>query len=296
MHGKAREANAGAAAVVGMTTSQASPPTKVIQPARRLELPSVRELWNYRELLLRLARRDVSVRYKQSAVGALWAILQPLLLGIVFSVFLGNLADVPSGNGVEYPVFALSGMVMWLLFANAMSLTSQSTVASSELISKVYFPRIIIPLSAVLLPAFDFVIALLVVFAAMAIYGVEIGPQILLLPLLLPLAVAVALGLGLWLSALHVEYHDVQILVPFLVQVGLFVTPVIYPFDLVPEDLQPLYSLNPMVGVLELYRWVLFGSDWPGAIILIPVVAGALLLLGGAIFFQRAERSFADVI
>jgi lipopolysaccharide transport system permease protein len=277
-----------------MTTT---PATRVIEPQTRLRLPQLRELWEYRDLLARLARRDLSVRYKQSAVGVLWAILQPLLLGIVFSVFLGSLADVPSGNGVEYPVFALSGMVMWLFFANAMSLASQSTVSNAQLISKVYFPRIIIPLAAVIQPAIDFALALLVVFAALAVYGVEIGPQILLLPLLMPLALAVALGLGLWLSALHVKYRDVQVIVPFAVQVGLFVTPILYPFELVPDNLQWLYSLNPMVGVLELYRWMLFdGSDWPGAIVLIPIGAAIVLLASGAIFFQRAERSFADVI
>jgi lipopolysaccharide transport system permease protein len=280
-----------------MTTTAAPTPTKVIEPASRVGLPNVRELWHYRDLFIQLARRDISVRYKQSAVGVLWAILQPVLLGIVFSVFLGNLANVPSGNGVDYPVFALSGMVMWLFFANSMSLASTSTVASAELISRVYFPRIIIPLAAVVQPAFDFVFALVVVFIAMAVYGVEVGPQILLLPLLIPLALAVALGLGLWLSALHVRYRDVQIIIPFIVTVGLFITPIIYPFDLVPDNLQPLYALNPMVGVLELYRWMLFDSTpWPGEIVFIPLVAGAVLLLGGAVFFQRAERSFADVI
>ena len=277
-----------------MTTT---PATRVIEPQTRLALPQLRELWEYRDLLLRLARRDLTVRYKQSAIGALWAILQPLLLGVVFSVFLGNLANVPSGNGVPYPVFALSGMVMWLFFANAMSLASQSTVANAQLISKVYFPRVIIPIAAVIQPAFDFLLALLVVFAALAVYGVDIGPQILLLPLLMPLALAVALGLGLWLSALHVKYRDVQVLVPFFVQVGLFITPILYPFHLVPQNLQPLYALNPMVGVLELYRWMLFdGSDWPGAIVLIPVAAAIVLLVSGALFFQRAERTFADMI
>jgi lipopolysaccharide transport system permease protein len=277
-----------------MTTT---PATRVIEPQTQLRLPRLRELWEYRDLLMRLARRDLTVRYKQSAVGALWAILQPLLLGIVFSVFLGNLANVPSGNGVPYPVFALSGMVIWLFFANSMSLASQSTVANAQLISKVYFPRVIIPIAAVLQPAVDFVLAMLVVFVALAVYGVSIGPQILLLPLLMPLALAVALGLGLWLSALHVKYRDVQVLVPFLVQVGLFITPILYPFDLVPENLQPLYALNPMVGVLELYRWMLFdGSDWPGAIVLIPIGAASVLLFSGALFFQRAERGFADMI
>jgi lipopolysaccharide transport system permease protein len=244
-----------------------------------------------------LVRRDIAIRYKQSAVGALWAVLQPVLLGIVFSLFLGSLAKVPSEEGIPYPVFALSGMVMWLYFASSISLTSNSTVGNAELISKVYFPRIIIPLAASLQPVMDFAIGVVVVLVAMAIYGVAPAPQVVLIPLIVPVALAVALGLGLWLSALHVRYRDVQVIVPFAIQVGLFITPIIYPFDLVPENLQPLYALNPMVGVLELYRWMLFAeAPWPGAIVAIPFLAGLVLLFTGARFFQRAERSFADVI
>lgn len=270
---------------------------RVIEPSTRVRLPRPSELWEYRDLLFHLARRDVAVRYKQSALGAGWAILQPLLLGVVFSVFLGNLANVPSGNGVPYPVFALSGMVVWFFFANSMTSVSQSTVASSELISKVYFPRILIPLAAVAPAVIDLLVALVVVGGAIAVYGVELSPLILLLPLILPLALGVALGAGLWLSALHVRYRDVQALVPFLILTGLFVTPVIYPFDLVPESVQPLYALNPMAGVLELYRWALFaGSDWPGPVVFIPMAMSVLLLVTGAWFFQRSERSFADVI
>jgi lipopolysaccharide transport system permease protein len=270
---------------------------RVIEPSTRMRLPQLSELWEYRDLLFHLARRDVAVRYKQSLLGAGWAILQPLLLGIVFSVFLGHLADVPSGNGVPYPVFALSGMVVWFFFANAMTGVSQSTVASAELISKVYFPRILIPLAAVVPAAVDLLVALVVVAGAMAVYGVEPSPRILLLPAILPLALGVALGAGLWLSALHVRYRDVQVLVPFLVLTGLFVTPVIYPFDLVPESVQPLYALNPMAGVLELYRWALFaGSAWPGPVVFIPMAMSVVLLVSGAWFFQRSERSFADVI
>lgn len=279
------------------SSSGAARPARVIEPSTRVRLPRPSELWEHRDLLFHLAGRDVAVRYKQSALGAGWAILQPLLLGIVFSVFLGNYADVPSGNGVPYPVFALSGMVVWLFFANAMTFVSQSTIASSELISKVYFPRILIPLAAVAPAVLDLLVSLIVVAGAMAVYGVEPSVRIVLLPLILPLALGVALGAGLWLSALHVRYRDVQVLVPFFVLLGLFVTPVVYPFDLVPESVQPLYALNPMVGVLELYRWALFaGSDWPGAVVFIPMAMSAVLLISGAWFFQRSERSFADVI
>ncbi len=280
-----------------MESSARSLPAIRIEPIEGYQRPRLRELWEYRDLVYFLVRRDIAVRYKQSAVGALWALLQPILLGIVFSVFLGSLAKVPSQEGIPYPVFALSGMVMWLYFANSISLASSSTVANAELISKVYFPRIIIPFAAALQPVLDFGLGMIVVLAAMLIYGVTPAPQIVLVPLLVPIALAVALGLGLWLSALHVRYRDVQVIVPFAIQVGLFVTPIIYPFDLVPANLQPIYALNPMVGVLELYRWMLFAdASWPGAIVAIPLVAGAVLLFTGARFFQRAERSFADVI
>ena len=238
--------------------------TTVIEPAQTAKVPSPRELWQHRDLIYFLVRRDIAVRYKQSAIGVAWAILQPLLLGIVFSVFLGALADIPSKSGVPYPVFALTGMVLWLYFANAMSAASASTVASAALISKVYFPRIIIPIAAVLQPTVDFGIALVVAFAAMAVYGVEPGVQILLLPLLIPLALGVALGLGLWFSALNVKYRDFGVLVPNVVMVGLFITPIMYPFSLVPEELQPFYALNPMVGVLEAFRWSVLGPSGPG--------------------------------
>ena len=277
-------------------SSQTAESVTVIEPTTRVRLPRPRELWQSRDLLFELARRDVTIRYKQSAVGVLWAVLQPTLLAVVFSVFLGQLADVPSGNGVPYPVFAVSGMVMWLFFANSMSSISQSTVGNSQLISKVYFPRILIPLAAVVPATFDLVISLLVVFGAMAIYGIAPSPEAFLLPFAIFLVIGVALGAGLWLSALHVRYRDVQVLVPFVIQVGLFITPVVYPFELVPDALQPIYALNPMVGVLELYRWMLFASDWPGAVVLIPLVVSVVLLTTGALFFQRAERSFADVI
>jgi lipopolysaccharide transport system permease protein len=270
---------------------------RVIEPPRGLALPSLREVWENRDLVYFLVRRDVLIRYKQTTVGAVWAILQPILLAVVFSVFLGHLAKVPSGGGVPYPVFALTGMAMWLYFSSAMTLSSESTVQSREMISKVYFPRIIIPIAAVLPPAIDFLPAFLVAVIVMLAYGVVPNVQVLLVPLLVVLTLATALGLGLWLSALNVRYRDVRLVVPFLIQVGLFVTPIVYPFSLVPESLQPIYALNPMVGVLEAYRWMLFpDAAWPGAIILIPIAVSVVLLVTGALFFQRSEREFADVI
>lgn len=271
--------------------------TRVIDPPRGWQAPNLRELWDYRDLAFFLVKRDVSIRYRQTLIGTVWAILQPLLLAVVFSVFLGHYAQVPSGANVPYPVFALTGMAMWLYFSQAMQFASDSTVASRELIAKVWFPRMIIPISAVLPPAIDFVPAFLVALIVQLAYGVVPPAQIVLVPLLAVLTLVVALGIGLWLSALNVRYRDVRLAVPFLIMIGLFVTPIVYPFDVVPDSVQWIYSLNPMVGVLEAYRWMLFpDADWPGALILIPLATAVLLLVTGAWYFARAERDFADVI
>lgn len=276
---------------------RAAPRVTVIEPAKGFSFPSLREIWAHRDLVYVLVRRDVSIRYKQTAIGAFWAILQPLLLAAVFTIFFGILAKVPSEAGVPYPVFAVSGMVMWLFFSAAMTSASQSTLANKELISKVYFPRVIIPLAAVVSPAVDFALGFVVVVAVMLAYGLTPEIQVLLLPLLALLALSTALGIGLWLSALHVKYHDIHHVIPFLVLVGLFITPIVYPFELVPESVRPLYAVNPMVGVLETYRWMLFSeSPWPGVVMVIPLITSIVLLVTGALYFQRAERGFADVI
>ena len=273
------------------------PDTRVITPPKGWQAPNLRELWEYRDLAFFLVKRDVSIRYRQTLIGTVWAILQPLLLAVVFSVFLGHYANVPSGANVPYPVFALSGMAMWLYFSQAMQFASDSTVGSRELIAKVWFPRMIIPIAAVIPPAIDFVPAFLVALIVQLAYGVVPPVQIVLIPFLAVLTLLVALGIGMWLSALNVRYRDIRLAVPFLIMVGLFVTPIVYPFDTVPESVQPIYALNPMVGVLEAYRWMLFpDADWPGALILIPLATAAILLVTGAWFFARSERTFADVI
>lgn len=270
---------------------------RVIEPASGMALPSVRELWERRDLLYFLARRQVSVRYKQSAIGVFWAVLQPLLLAVVFSVFFGHLAKVPSERGVPYPAFAVSGMVLWLFFASALSNASESTVANDQLISKVYFPRIIIPLAAVAPALIDFCVAFVVVIITIVIYGITPPAQVVLVPVLALAALATATGVGLWLSALNVRYRDVHHAIPFLILVGLFVSPITYPFHLVPAGVRPIYALNPLVGLLEAYRWMLFPSaPWPGAIILTPIATSVLLVLTGSLYFQRVERTFADVI
>ena len=271
--------------------------TRVIVPPRGWQAPNLRELWDYRDLAFFLVKRDVSIRYRQTLIGTVWAILQPLLLAVVFSVFLGHYAKVPSGAGVPYPVFALAGMVMWLYFSQAMQFASDSTVASRELIGKVWFPRMIIPIAAVLPPAIDFLPAFAIALIVQLAYGVVPPVQILLVPVLAVLTLAVALGIGLWLSALNVRYRDIRLAVPFLILVGLFVTPIVYPFDVVPDAAQPIYAINPMVGVLETYRWMLFpDAEWPGVLLAIPLASAAVLLVTGAWYFTRAERDFADVI
>jgi lipopolysaccharide transport system permease protein len=283
--------------VAAAATPEAVEPVTVIEPERRLVFPSLREVWDYRDLLAMLVRRDVSVRYKQTAVGALWAVLQPVALATVFSVFLGALADVPSRSGVPYAIYAYSGMIMWLAFSKAMQACADSTVSSADLLSKVWFPRLVIPLAAVLPPLVDFAVGFVVLLVALPISGVGLEPGVLLVPFAALLATAVALAGGLWFAAWHVRYRDVQHLVPFLLLVGLFVTPIVYPFSLVPDYAQPFYAMNPMVGVLELYRWMLFGDlAAPWYALLVPFVVSAVALVGGALYFRAAERTFADVI
>jgi lipopolysaccharide transport system permease protein len=273
------------------------PRVQVIRPPRGVRMPEFGELWHYRDLLALLVKRDVAVRYRQTAVGGLWAVIQPLGLATVFSVFLGKLAKVPSQGDIPYPVYAFSGMVMWLYLSSALSRCSESTVASGPLISKVYFPRLLIPIAAVIPPAVDFVVAFVVLLAVMLAYGEIPAVQTLMVPAALFLAMATSLAFGLWFSAVAVRFRDVHHLVPFLLTVALFCTPIVYPFSLVPENLQPLYALNPAVGVIEIYRWMLFGEmSAPAWIVLIPVTASVSLLVTGALWFSRAERAFADLL
>jgi lipopolysaccharide transport system permease protein len=279
------------------TASTREEAVTVIDADAHAELVRPQTIWRYRELVYFFARRDLAIRYKQSAVGVAWAVLQPVLLAAVFSVFLGLLAKVPSDYGVPYPVFAVSGLVAWMYFAMALARAADSTVTSSNLISKVWFPRITIPVAAVLPPTVDFLIAVVVVLVSMLIYGVTPAAGVVLVPLIVPLVLASALGFGIWLAALNVRYRDVGVAVPFVIQLGLFVTPVIYPFSLVPDNLQPLYAINPMVGVLELFRWMLFPeAPFPGWLIAVPVIMAAITLVAGGRYFARAERDFADVI
>jgi lipopolysaccharide transport system permease protein len=265
----------------------------VIDAPRGWPAPDLRELWRYRDLVYYLARRDLAVRYRQTAIGAAWAVVRPVAFAAVFGVFLTLIGRVPT-EGIPYPVFALTGMTMWLFMASCLGLTATSTMSSSSLVSKVYFPRLAIPLAAVIPPIADFLIALLVLFAAMALYGVAPTTNILALPAVFALALAIAFGAGLWLSAFAARYRDVQHVVPFVVQVGLFVSPVLYPLTLIPDQWQWLYSLNPLVSVLEGFRWCLLGTSSPGTLILIPIAVSVLLLASGLMVFAREQTRFAD--
>lgn len=254
------------------------------------------ELWRYRELVYLLTWRDVKVRYKQTLLGAAWAVLQPLLLMAVFSVFFGLLVRVPS-EGVPYPLFALTGLVPWTFFANSLTRASSSLVGDAELLKKVYFPRLAIPVAAVAGQLLDLAVAFGVLVAFALAYGVTPTPQLVWLPGLAALALVTAFGAGLWFSALNVQYRDVGHVLPFLVQVWLFASPVVYPASLVPERWRTLYALNPMVGVVEGFRWGLLGTDTrPGPLLAASAAAALVILITGLAYFRRVERGFADVI
>ena len=268
----------------------------VIEPARGWAAINLGELWAHRELLWFLVWRDVTVRYKQTALGVAWVVLQPVLTMAVFSLIFGRLAGLPS-DGRPYPVFVFCALLPWQLFANALTESGNSLVASQHLITKVYFPRLIIPLAAVLAGLVDFGIACFVLVGLMAAYGLPLTPAVAAVPAFVLLACATALAAGLWLSALNVQYRDVRYTIPFLAQVWLFATPVAYSAALVPERWRFLYGLNPMVGVVEGFRWALLGtSEAPGPAVWLSVAVTAALLASGAFYFRRVEREFADVI
>ena len=271
-------------------------PTVRIEPSRgwvSLRLP---ELWEYRELLYFLTWRDVKVRYKQTALGASWAIIQPVLTMVVFSLFFGKLAGLPS-DGVPYPIFTYAALVPWTFFANGLNLSSNSLVQNSNLVTKVYFPRLAMPIASVLSVTVDFALAFLVLVAMMIYFGIALSWAILWLPLFFMLAFVISLGVALWLSALNVTYRDVRYTLPFLVQLWLFLTPVAYPSSLLEEPWRTLLGINPMAGVVESFRWALLGTDTaPGSMIAVSALVALGILTTGAFYFRRMERSFADVV
>jgi len=270
-------------------------PLVVIQPSKRLSLLNLKDIWAYRELLFFLTWRDVKVRYKQTALGAAWAILQPLFMMVIFTIFFGRLAGVGS-SGIPYPLFALAGLVPWTFFANAITASGNSLVGSANLITKVYFPRLIVPAAAMLAGLVDFLLAFLMLVLLMIYYRVTPTMQILFLPVLILLTALFSLGVGTWMSALNVKYRDVRFALPFLIQLWLFVSSVILPSTSVPQKWRWLLMLNPMSGIIEGYRAALFGLpfDWPALGV---ASALTLLVLVYAIYaFGRVERSFADII
>jgi lipopolysaccharide transport system permease protein len=281
-----------------MTTALSDParPLVRIEPSRGWVALRLPELWAYRELLYFLTWRDIKVRYKQTAIGAAWAIIQPFFTMVVFSIFFGRLAKMPS-DGVPYPVFAYAALVPWTFFANGLSSSSDSVVSNANLIKKVYFPRLAVPISGVISGVVDFVLAFVVLLAMMLYFGIVPTWKVVWLPPFALLAVATALGVGLWLAAMNAKYRDVRYAVPFLTQFWLFATPVAYPSSLLSEPWRTLYALNPMVGVVEGFRWALLGTaTTPGYMLLASSAASLIILVTGAFYFRRMEKTFADVV
>ena len=268
----------------------------IIEPKHGFIPFNLRELWNFRELFYFLTKRDIKVRYKQTVLGGLWAIIQPVFTMIVFTLFFGRLAKMPS-DGIPYPIFVYAGLLPWTYFANALIASGNSLVGSANLITKVYFPRLIIPASASLAGLLDFFIAMLVLGVMMVYYQFLPGYGILLFPALVALTFLCAVGVGLWLSALNVEYRDIRYAIPFVVQLWMFVSPVIYPVSMVDEKYQWLLALNPMGGVITAFRASLLGHqpiDW--FLLIISAVIIVLLFLTGIFYFKRMEKTFADVV
>jgi lipopolysaccharide transport system permease protein len=267
-----------------------------IEPIEGWATLKLKELWDYRELLYFLVWRDVKVRYKQAALGAAWAILQPLLTMLIFSVIFGMFAKVPS-DGTPYPLFAFVALVPWNFFATSLGQSSNSVVGSANLITKVYFPRLAIPLASVLAGLVDFALSFIVLLGMMVYYHHAPTIHVLWLPLFILLGLAAAVGMGFWLSAMNVKYRDVRYVVPFLVQFWMFASPIIYPSSMIPARYRTLYALNPIVGVVDGFRWALLGTKTaPGPMLAVSSAATVLFLVGGALYFRRMEAEFADIV
>ena len=279
-----------------LQSSQLSTHHVRIKPASGWAALELGDLWRYRDLIYILMMRDIKLRYKQTALGVLWVILQPLIAALIFAVIFGRFAGLPS-NGIEYLPFVFAGMLPWNLFAGALQRAGNSLISDSKLISKVYFPRIAIPVASSLAVLVDLFVALVVMGGLLVIYQIPLTLNLLALPLLLALTLLISIGLSLFLSALNVYYRDFMYALPFIVQVWMYASPVVYGDDLIPQALLGVYALNPMVGVIEGFRWALLGvGDFPLVPLALSVVIGILLFIGGAFVFQRVERNFADVI
>jgi lipopolysaccharide transport system permease protein len=271
------------------------PPVIIIRPMSGWVPVNLRELWEYRELLYSFISRDIKVRYKQTALGAAWAVIQPLFMMIVFTLAFGRLAKIPS-EGLPYPLFSYAALLPWTLFSEGITRSTNSMITNANIMTKVYFPRLIMPMSGILSPLVDFAIAFVILLGMMVYYGFTPTINVLFLPAFILLALATSLGVGLWLSALNVQYRDFQYTVPFLIQLWLFASPVVYPSTLLPEPYRTLFGLNPMAGVIEGFRWALLGTAPPSYLIAISALMVAILLISGAFYFRRMEKTFADVV
>ncbi|MHB8806444.1 MAG: ABC transporter permease [Anaerolineaceae bacterium] len=272
------------------------PRTITIKPSTGWAALNLKDLWDYRELIYFFTWRDLKVRYKQTLLGASWAVLQPVLTMVVFSIFFGGLAKVPS-DGVPYPIFSYTALLPWTLFSKALQDASRSLVSSANIISKVYFPRLILPISSTLAGLVDFAIAFVVLLLMMVFYGIHPTANLWLLPLLILLALITAIGVSLWLSALNVMYRDVGHILPFLNQFWMYITPIAYSSSIVPEKWRFVYALNPLTGVVEGFRWALLGTgEGPGITLLISSCIAILITISGLFYFRRMERKFADLV
>jgi lipopolysaccharide transport system permease protein len=280
---------------VSTTRRDTEIPTLIIRPPKKWVPIDFHEIWAYRELLSAFVRRDVKIRYKQTALGFLWAVIQPLFMMVIFTIFFGGLAKIPS-DGVPYPLFSFAALLPWTLFAEGITRSTMSMVSNANIMTKVYFPRLIMPIAGILSPFVDFAVSFLILIAIMAFYGFVPTPNVVFLPLFILLALATSLGVGLWLSALNVKYRDFQYTIPFIIQFWMFASPVVYPASLLPDPVRFLYGLNPMAGVIEGFRWALLGTGMPGAMMLVSVGMVIVLLITGIFYFRRMEQYYADIV
>ena len=266
------------------------------EPSKGWAWPKLRELWEFRELLFFFAWRDIKVRYRQTVMGVLWAIIQPFFTMVIFSLFFGRLANIPS-DGVPYPVFSFAALVPWTFFANALSQASNSLVVNANMVKKIYFPRLALPIATILAGVIDFVLAFILLLGIMLYYGLVPTVNIIWLPFFALLALVTSIGVSLWLAAMNVQFRDVRYTIPFLTQAWLFVTPIAYPSSLLPEPWRIVYGLNPMAGVVEGFRWALLGTDTaPGKMVIVSALVALSLFISGAFYFRRMEQNFADVL
>jgi len=270
-------------------------PVTIIRPLKGWIPIDLKELLAYRELIYTFASRDIKVRYKQTALGAAWAIIQPLFAMVIFTIVFGGFAKIPS-EGIPYPLFSYSALLPWTLFAEGITRSTSSMIINSNIMTKVYFPRLVMPISGILSPVVDFVVAFIILIGMILYYGFVPTINIVWLPAFILLALASSMGVGLWLSALNVQYRDFQYTVPFIIQLWLYSSPVVYASSLVPEKYRLIYGLNPMAGVIEGFRWALLGTEPPGSMISVSVLMVAIILISGAYYFKRMEKNFADVV